>query len=909
MTFDLCFTIDKQESDRTGTLAISVSAPVTFDQIRLSVHYRELLQLLYAQESTYRSKVEKKFTGSNTPLSLFHVNNLTTTRALQLLSATHRFYFEQKLLVCDFHSKTEFYFLIETCSENRARISGILKSGETEFPLSDVKFICSGSHHYYIHGVSLKQIITEVAWKDLKQLYMAPETVELIRLQKNYSDEESPLQPKLIYSKSAEKVLPTAFEPLPLLVLADRSGAFANLWMIYPQEHGQEGLRIPFHDPSPWVKDRKGKPCIKRRLDVEKGWERDLLETEFVRKISGRTHYYCPLDQVGKSLSFLLEIGWHIEDYCSKRLCRLTDSDLQIRSAADSFVIKGRIRYGEHDVDLKDVVGAFNRHDRFVQIGEGKIGLLPEGFETDFGIAGVVEEGEIVSEGIKLHRNRLGALTELFDSSTKLTYDDGFGKLKEKLLTFEGIRLVSPSSAFNGELRRYQQEGLNWLAFLHEYGFHGLLADDMGLGKTIQVLAFISRLSSNKPILIVLPTSLIFNWKHEIEHFLPEARIFVYQGQQRTAWPDGEGGNSPLIILTSYSILRIDIDIFVKHSFQCIILDEAQTIKNSHTQTAQAVYKLDGDFRLSLTGTPIENNITELWAHFHFLLPDLFVSEKTFLAEAQAGLSDFRHLQRIRRKMRPFFMRRKKEDVAKDLPERIEQSVFVEPEPAQRKIYDEFLSGFKSHLLKKIELEGIGKHRIEILEVLLRLRQICCHPLLVSGIVEDAESVSSSKLDALMQDLETVVQEGRKALIYSQFTSMLQLIGKEIGKRGWKFEYLDGQTKDREKAVRTFQEDPSTLLFLISLKAGGIGLNLTAADYVFLYDPWWNEAVENQAIDRAHRIGRKDTVIAKRYVTVGTVEEKMMTLKAAKRSLLADILHDQPGVAQLTIDDLHYLID
>jgi SNF2 family DNA or RNA helicase len=259
--------------------------------------------------------------------------------------------------------------------------------------------------------------------------------------------------------------------------------------------------------------------------------------------------------------------------------------------------------------------------------------------------------------------------------------------------------------------------------------------------------------------------------------------------------------------------------------------------------------------------------------------------------------------------MRPFLMRRKKEEVAKDLPERIEQVVFVEMEPPQRKIYDEFLASFKSNLLKKIELEGIGKHRIAVLEVILRLRQICCHPLLISGQLEENTDASSSKLDALMQDLETAVDEGRKVLVYSQFTSMLQLISKEVRNRQWEFVYLDGQTKDREKPVRTFQEDPNTLLFLISLKAGGIGLNLTAADYVFLYDPWWNEAVENQAIDRAHRIGRKDTVIAKRYVAIETIEEKMMNLKAAKRGLLADILQDQPAIEKLSIDDLHYLID
>jgi SNF2 family DNA or RNA helicase len=310
-----------------------------------------------------------------------------------------------------------------------------------------------------------------------------------------------------------------------------------------------------------------------------------------------------------------------------------------------------------------------------------------------------------------------------------------------------------------------------------------------------------------------------------------------------------------------------------------------------------------------LTGTPIENHLSEIWAHFRFLIPDLFGEQKDFLADVTAGQADFRYMQRLRKKLRPFMLRREKGEVAKELPERIEQVVWVEMPSQQRKVYDDFLAGFKGNLLKKVESDGIGKHRMEVLEAILRLRQICCHPLLVLSQSENVGELSSGKLEALLQDLETVVEEKRKVLVYSQFTSMLQLIAKEAKRSQWPLVYLDGQTKDREKVVQQFQEDPTISLFLISLKAGGIGLNLTAADYVFLYDPWWNEAVENQAIDRAHRIGRKDTVIAKRYVMVESVEEKIMSLKASKRSLLIDMMEDTASMNQLTIDDLHYLLE
>lgn len=906
MLIDIKFSIDKAESDLTGTLAISTSVPLTLDALRQAVLHKELLQLLHSQEVSYQSKQKaRKFIGSNTPLSLFHVSFLATTRALELLAATHAFYFNGKPIVCDFYGNTEFYFFIE--GEENSPIQGKLKTNSREFSLSECAFICSGAHHYYIHGVALKPIITEVSWKDLRQLYLTPEKVSLNQIQKNYQEEENnPLLPKIIFGHETVTSLPKSSEPLPLLCLSDRLGAFANLWMNYPLENSEKTLKIAFHDPSTWIKNSKGRPFIKRQLETEKQWEKDLLETDFVKKIDSSSHYYCPVDCVSKSLSFLLDIGWQLEDSQGRRICRLTDSKLEIHSLKDAFIIKGGVQYGDYQADLKDVVGAFNRKERFIEIGSQQVGLLPSNLEG-YGLNGLVEEGEFVQEGIKLRRSRIGALSDLFESKADLTFDDTFANLKEKLSNFQGIQLAKPAPSFKGSLRPYQQDGVNWLSFLYEYGFHGLLADDMGLGKTVQVLAFLSLLKLEHPVLIVLPTSLIFNWKHEIENFLPQASIYVYQGMQRNPWPKELAPST--IILTSYTTLRIDLPLFQSHFYECIILDEAQTIKNSHTQTAQAVYRLEGRFRLSLTGTPIENHISELWAHFRFLIPDLFGEEKKFLADVAASDSDFRYLQKIRQKMKPFVLRRKKEEVAQDLPERIEQIVYVEMDPSQRQLYENFLGGFKQNLLKKVELEGLSKYRIEVLEAILRLRQICCHPLLVSSQSEDIHKIPSAKMEALFQDLETIIDEGRKVLIYSQFTSMLKLIAKEVQNRDWQFVYLDGQTKDREHVVKKFQEDPSTLLFLISLKTGGIGLNLTAADYVFLFDPWWNEAVENQAIDRAHRIGRKDTVIAKRFVTVETIEEKMMALKASKRSLLNDVLHDQIEISQLSLDDLHYLID
>ena len=403
-----------------------------------------------------------------------------------------------------------------------------------------------------------------------------------------------------------------------------------------------------------------------------------------------------------------------------------------------------------------------------------------------------------------------------------------------------------------------------------------------------------------------MPTSLLFNWKNEIQQFLPDTECYTHQGPLRTRDPVELSQNK--IILTSYTTLRLDCALMQQLNYQCIILDEAQLIKNPQTQSAQSVYSLKAAFKLCITGTPIENSLSELWSLFHFLMPDFLGTLEDFEADLLAGHSDKRYFDRIKRKIGPFILRRSKQEVLKDLPDRIDQIVWIEMSEDQRQIYDHFLAGYKKNLLKKVEIDGVGQHRMEVLEAILRLRQICCHPLLVSSLIEENRQVSSAKFDAIEQDLETIVSEGRKALVYSQFTSMLKLMVQLAKKRDWNFSYLDGSTKDREVVVENFQKDPSQSLFFVSLKAGGVGLNLTAADYVYIYDPWWNEAVEEQAINRAHRIGRKDVVIAKRLVVLDSIEEKMIKLKAAKLLAIEQILDESESPTNLTIDNLKFLL-
>lgn len=908
---ELIYIIDKTRSEEDETLVIKIQLakrngfilsplesqpPLTLERLNALDAPKDvsILPFLINEENAYLKKnsgrsIDRKFP----PLSFIRISPKETLQAFKLFATTGKLYYNNKALVIDLHTKSDFYYSLNEI-EGKQITSAMIKSGSQEFDLSTCDLVGKGPPRYFIKGPTLKILATDISWKDLNGSSEGKYRPihDLIE-----EAEEDPEAPRVVINTPL--LLPKSIEPLPVLVLKDRLGAFAELQMDYGQENS-----ISYHDPANTLQNKS----IKRLPTVEAAWEKDLLETDFIRKTVGTSHYYCPLDKVEKSIAFLLEIGWQIRDWRGNCVLLQHHLDLQAEANNNHILIKGKIHYGTFEADLKDIIGAFNRRERFAEIAPGHVALLPNSWEQN-GMESLVEEGEIVDDGLRMKKNRIGSLAPLFEAQPKIELDRDIKQLSEKINLFQGIQRIDPGNGFQGDLRPYQKEGLNWLSFLFEFGFHGILADDMGLGKTVQVIAFLSTLKIENPVLIVVPTSLIFNWKKEFERFLPSLDIQIHHGSKRAKGPDELTKSQ--VIITTYTTLRLDFPLLSQLPYSCLFLDEAQAIKNARTQTSQLVTRLNSGFRLSITGTPIENHIMELWSHFNFLMPDLFGDEKTFESEVQAGMSDPRFHRRIRRKIRPYLLRRRKEDVAKDLPEKIEQAVWVEMGEGQRGIYESFLTGVRKRLLGKVSADGIAKHRIEVLEAIMRLRQICCHPLLVPGKGMDesaAESLESAKLDILIQDLETAIDEGRKVLVYSQFTSMLALIGGRIKEKGWKSVYLDGSTQNRENVVAEFQENPEINLFLISLKAGGIGLNLTAADYVFLYDPWWNNAVENQAIDRAHRIGRKDTVIAKRYIMAESIEEKMMKLKSAKSALATDILDEHGVVGTLSTDDLLFLL-
>ena len=786
-------------------------------------------------------------------------------KALQRYADKGALVFNQKELAADFYVPIETYIKFETAENHRIQISTRIRWRRGDFALADCDFLFQGPPHWIIMGSALKILADYPS----KHLYFTPfflSAQEASHLAAELADVEV----KVELAPEVAQQLDVGADPVPCLRLTDRWGSFADLWLDY----GSRGL-IRYEGPSStsW-----------RQPKAEKQWEQDLLETDYLLKPSSSARYHCPLDKITPSLAFLLELGWTVTDARQRKVQAPQSSDIHLSA---ELILNGRIKYGEQSLDLTQAAGAFNRREKFIDLTANSVGLLPA-----MPWQSLVQAGEVVVEGIQLRRTQVGQLKGL----PEITYDPSIRELVQGLENFSEVPLALPNARFMGLLRTYQQKGVDWLAFLYHNGFSGLLADDMGLGKTVQVLAFLSRLPAEASHLIVLPTSLLFSWQREIARFLPDTAANIYHGSQRHL------SNEPQIVLTSYTTLRQDLTILSQRDWHCVILDEAQAIKNPDTQTFQAVCRLRARFRLTVTGTPIENRLDELWAQFRFLQPDLLGAREAFSASTQSGQSDNRHLQSIRKQIKPFILRRTKEQVAPDLPPLIDQVSWIEMASAQRQIYDEFLAKTRQGVLKKVLLDGAQAHRMEVLEAILRLRQICCHPLLV-----DPTPSESSKLELLIQDMETLVDEGRKVLVYSQFSSMLKLIAKAFRERNWTFCYLDGSTQNREGEVDRFQNDPTLSAFLISLKAGGVGLNLTAADYVIIYDPWWNEAVEQQAINRAHRIGRRETVFAKRLILAESIEEKMLKLKAQKKHLADDLLEGQTDSA-LSSEDFAFLL-
>jgi SNF2 family DNA or RNA helicase len=487
---------------------------------------------------------------------------------------------------------------------------------------------------------------------------------------------------------------------------------------------------------------------------------------------------------------------------------------------------------------------------------------------------------------------------------------EGQSSKLENLKNFKELEEAVMPAKFRGKLRPYQKAGFNWLQFLNQYNFGGCLADDMGLGKTVQTLALLQSIKEKNikhATLLVMPTSLIYNWELEAKRFTPNLKILVYTGTNRNK--NVERFQKYDLVLTSYGIVRLDIDILTSFYFNYVILDESQAIKNPSSNISKAVRKLKSKYRLILTGTPLENSTMDLWSQMTFLNPGLLGNQTFFKNEFLTPIEkkkDEAKTYKLNSIIKPFILRRHKSQVAKELPKKVESIKYCSMTSSQEETYEEAKSYFRNKILDEIEKNGIKKSHFLLLQGLTKLRQIANHPRMVN----ENYTGDSGKLDDVISMISNAISEGHKILIFSQFVKHLSILCEYLDENRIKYAYLDGSTKDRESQVRNFQENDEIRIFMISLKAGGLGLNLTKADYVFLLDPWWNPAVEQQAIDRAHRIGQENKVFTYKFISKNTVEEKILALQKNKLKLATDLITTEENFfKELTADDIKRLFD
>jgi len=650
----------------------------------------------------------------------------------------------------------------------------------------------------------------------------------------------------------------------------------------------------------------------------------EVLENEFTALLlqqhadfAGQIHqqaFYLPKQQ-------LLQDEWFLEAFDvwqSKNITVLGFNEInknklntnkatvsvKINSGLDWFNTDLAVRYGGQKASLNQLHKSLKNGSKYVRLDDGTMGLLPA--EWIKKMAAYFEAGNLVEEELRIPKVNFSAVQILFEKEMlSIEVQEQIGNYNSKLADFENIENVPTPIGLQTELRHYQLQGLNWLNFLDDFGFGGCLADDMGLGKTIQVIAFILLLRTKSTIkthLIIVPTSLIFNWQKELEKFAPSLRVLIIQGANRVR--NNHHFHEYDVVLTSYGMLLSNIHFIKTFRFGYIFLDESQAIKNPDSQRYKACRLLQSNNKIVITGTPIENNTFDLYGQLSFACPGLLGNQQYFkdmYAQPIDKFGDTKRAAELQQKINPSILRRTKRQVATELPEKTAMIIYCEMGIEQRKVYDAYEKEFRNYLLHQPEMD-LPRNSMHVLQGLTKLRQICNAPSLLK---DDAfYGDTSAKIDVLIAQIKSKHQQ-HKILVFSQFVGMLNLIKNELSANYIPYEYLTGQTKDREAAVNNFQTNDAVRVFLISLKAGGTGLNLTEADYVYLVDPWWNPAVENQAIDRCYRIGQEKHVVAVRLICPDTIEEKILQLQAVKNELVSDLIKTDMGVLkQLGKEDL-----
>ena len=690
-------------------------------------------------------------------------------------------------------------------------------------------------------------------------------------------------------------------------------------------EFDYDGVIVPYSkqtaEKSPYITIKKqGEDLvywIKRNIKHEQEAYAMLLACKFVpmqtnnlalEKENAIDFYNYYIKQAGE--------GWKFVEKDDMNFFKLLDDPFRLcakidfsKESQDSFEIFLYGQVGEEQISFDEIYETIQSGEKYSRIRS--LGFVEYPAQNIYSMMRAFNSFDVyrnTDNKFIVKTYRAGLINELKNLDVELVLSKDFENFWEQMSTFSTSEDLKLPEGIHAEFREYQTKGFGWLWFMYKYGLNGILADDMGLGKTLQALAVVQKAKEEDgpmPTLVVCPTTVVFNWESEIQKFAPTLSTLKLSGVERKQFfkeiPNYD------VVITSYALVRRDIEKLKDINFRYVILDESQNIKNAMSQTAQAVKKLQASHKLALSGTPIENKLEELWSVFDFLMPGFLFSVSDFnyryvnpIMERQDKTVE----KRLKLQIYPFILRRMKRDVAKDLPDKVENIAYCELTDEQRDFYLQVLDSTKEELFKSIEQNGLEKSRLSIFSALLRLRQICCHPRLYDK--ENVKNImKSGKFEKLKVMLEEIISEGHRILLFSQFVDMLDIIKAWLEREGIPYEYLTGKTKDRQGAVERFNSTPSIPIFLISLKAGGTGLNLTGADYVIHYDPWWNPAVEDQATDRAYRIGQTKKVFVYRLITKNTVEEKIQKLKTIKRNLVDSVISvDRNIVKSLTMDDI-----
>lgn len=812
----------------------------------------------------------------------------------------------------------QFRINIQHAGNSQWSLRGVLFRGEEEMDVSVPLILTSDGFVFTREKVALLDTKTPFVW--IQQFRRIRELQVPAREQDEMLGALAQAAAPLVRIPPEMEVKEVVVRPTPCLVIGGSPGRPDPQQRLRAElSFSYEGFRVQAISSGRGLFDREGRRYIRRDTEFESAARTRLggLGLRAVPSDAGSAAWELDANKLPHVVRKLTEEGWYIEAHGLK-VRRPGHFQLEVTSGIDWFDLHGELDYGETSVRLPAVLEAMRRGETMVRLDDGTYGLLPEEWLARF--APLASLGDRQAEHIRFRATQAGLLDALLATQPEVRVDEAFERVRGQLRQFEGVRAADQPEGFVGTLRHYQQEGLGWMHFLRQFGLGGCLADDMGVGKTAQVLAMLetrrqvraaqdgragledTRDAPCGPSLVVVPKSLLFNWRQEAARFTPGLRVTDYIGPARSvdSFADCD------LVLTTYGTMRRDALRLKDVEFDYVILDEAQAIKNAETDSAKAARLLRGRHRLALSGTPVENHLGELWSLFEFLNPGMMGAASVF--NSQEGLCNPSEGTRrlLAQGLRPFILRRTKQQVAPELPPKTEQTIYCEMDAAQQKVYEELRTYYRASLLNQVEQVGLARSKIQVLEALLRLRQAACHP----GLLDQKHAeVASGKLEVLLESLNEVLEEGHKALVFSQFTSFLAILRRHLDKERVLYEYLDGATRDRQAPVERFQNDDTRRLFLISLKAGGLGLNLTAAEYVFLLDPWWNPAVETQAIDRTHRIGQDRPVFAYRLITRGTVEEKVLELQSTKRELAAAIIsEDNSLIRDLKREDLELLL-